>query len=132
MLTSCSGPPPKPIIIGVLLDMPTPGGLPSKNAAVLAAKEVNAKGGLHVGCNPSKNSSDPCRRHLVTLVFEDTNDTPTGAIAAMRRLTSTKGLVAIIGPNVSRNAIAITNIAIISISSIAVSSITLSFVCDSE
>ena len=112
LVTSCSEPPTKaPIIIGVLLDMPTPGGLPSKKAAILATKEVNAKGGLQIGCKPSKISSDPCPRHLITLVFEDTNNTPTGAINAMRRLTSTKNLVAIIGPNVSRNAIAITNIA---------------------
>lgn len=111
MLMSCSESTPAPIIIGVLLDMPTPGGLPSKNAAILATKEINAKGGLHIGCKPSKKSSNLCKRHLVTLVFEDTNNTPTGAIAAMRRMNSTKNLVAIIGPNVSRNAIAVANIA---------------------
>lgn len=111
MLTSCSQLDTEPVIIGVLLDMPTPGGLPSKNAAILATKEVNAKGGLKIGCGPSKKPPNLCRHRLVTLVFEDTNDTPTGAIAAMRRLISTQNLVAIIGPNVSRNAIAVANIA---------------------
>ena len=115
MIPGCSAPPTDPIIIGVLLDMPTPGGLPSRNAAMLAASEINAAGGIlsgkHQKNSEFKNRSGKPDRRRIELLFEDTENTPAGAIAAMRRLTAVKNLVAVVGPNVSRNAIAVANIA---------------------
>ena len=110
LLTGCSEPAPNPIIIGVLLDMPTPGGPPSRNAAMLAAKEVNDVGGLQVLLDSSIKNTKLGRRP-VKLVFEDTQNSPVGAMSAMRRLVGTENLIAVIGPSVSRNTIAAASIA---------------------
>jgi len=65
------------------------------NAAQLAVKEVNDAGGLEVGDKKMK----------VTLVIEDDKDQSTTAANAVRKLINQDNVVAIIGPQASRNAI---------------------------
>lgn len=65
-----------------------------KNAAELAVKEVNDAGGLEVGG----------KKYQVSLQVEDNEDKAESAAAAAQKL-ATAGVVAMIGPNASRNAI---------------------------
>lgn len=66
----------------------------SKNAAQLAVKEVNDAGGLDVGG----------KKYQIELQIEDNEDKAESAAAAAQKL-ATAGVVAMIGPNASRNAI---------------------------
>ena len=82
------------IRIGVLVDL-AGSGQPTMEAAELAVGSVNAGGGIEVGG----------RRRPVELLVEDTGLAPDTAIAGARRLVQQK-VVAIVGPNRSRDAIA--------------------------
>lgn len=65
-----------------------------KNAATLAVKEINDAGGLDVGG----------KKYQIELQVEDNEDKAESAAAAAQKL-ATAGVVAMIGPNASRNAI---------------------------
>ncbi len=63
--------------------------------AKLAVNEVNDAGGLNVGN----------RKHRVSLITEDNQDSPDVSVNAGRKLIYQKNVVALVGPNISRNAI---------------------------
>ncbi len=85
-------PAPAEIRIGVISMMTEPGfssdGKWMNNALALAAKQINAEGGVDVGG----------RRYRITLVMEDDKDSPQEAAAAATRLINQQNVVAIIGP----------------------------------
>jgi branched-chain amino acid transport system substrate-binding protein len=66
----------------------------SKNGAELAIKEINDAGGLEVAG----------KKYTLKLVVEDNEDKAESAAAAAQKL-ATAGVLAMIGPNASRNAI---------------------------
>lgn len=70
-------------------------------AARMAADQVNAAGGLEVGG----------RRLEVVLSFEDPSDHPEDVVRSALRLINQEGVVALIGPNLSRNAILVSRAA---------------------
>ena len=76
-------------------------GQSSRNGAQLAVDEVNAAGGLEVGG----------RRYTIRLVVEDNRDDGQSAVAATTKLITQNQVVAVIGPNASRNAIPAAQIA---------------------
>jgi branched-chain amino acid transport system substrate-binding protein len=98
VLTSCQAVgAPSTIKIGVNAELT--GGVPvvgesCKNAAELAVKEINDAGGLEVGG----------KKYTVELLVEDDEDKAESAAAAAQKL-ATAGVVAMVGPNASRNAI---------------------------
>ena len=96
VLTSCkSGPPTVNIGINAELTGSIPVvGQSCRNAAELAVKEVNDAGGLQVGD----------QKYLVKLSVEDNEDKAESAVAVAQKLTS-EGVLAMVGPNASRNAI---------------------------
>ncbi len=71
------------------------------NALELAAKQINAAGGLEVNG----------RRYRITLITEDDGGTPQGAVEAATRLINQQNVVAIIGPLYSAQALAAAQIA---------------------
>ncbi len=88
-----------PATIKVGLNAELTGSIPvvgesSKKGAELAAKEINDAGGLEVAG----------KRYMVQLVTEDNEDKAESAAAAAQKLASSD-VVAMIGPNASRNAI---------------------------
>lgn len=85
--------------IKIGLNVELTGGIPvvgesSKNAAELAVKEINDAGGLEVGG----------KKYKIELLIEDNEDKAESAAAATQKLV-TAGVLAMIGPNASRNAI---------------------------
>jgi branched-chain amino acid transport system substrate-binding protein len=98
VLTSCQAVgAPSTIKIGVNAELT--GGVPvvgesCKNAADLAVKEINDAGGLDVGG----------KKYMIELLVEDDEDKAESAAAAAQKL-ATAGVVAMVGPNASRNAI---------------------------
>jgi len=97
VLSACQ--PAAPTTIKVGLNVELTGSIPvvgesSKNAAELAAKEVNDAGGLDVGGT----------KYTIELLVEDDEDKAESAAAAAQKLV-TAGVIAMIGPNASRNAI---------------------------
>ncbi|NJN44154.1 MAG: ABC transporter substrate-binding protein [Anaerolineae bacterium] len=71
------------------------------NAAELAAKQVNDAGGLEVNG----------QKYKITLFIEDNQDKAEVAVAVAQKLINQDNVVAIIGPQASRNAIPVSNIA---------------------
>ncbi len=97
LLSACGPTAPATIKVGVNAELT--GSIPvvgesCKNAAELAAKEVNDAGGLDVAG----------KKYQIELVIEDNEDKAESAAAAAQKL-ATAGVVAMIGPNASRNAI---------------------------
>jgi branched-chain amino acid transport system substrate-binding protein len=97
ILSACQ--PAAPTNIKVGLNVELTGSIPvvgesSKNAAELAAKEVNDAGGLDVGGT----------KYQIELMVEDNEDKAESAAAVAQKL-ATAGVLAMIGPNASRNAI---------------------------
>jgi branched-chain amino acid transport system substrate-binding protein len=97
ILAACQ--PAAPTTIKVGLNVELTGSIPvvgesSKNAAELAVKEINDAGGLDVGGT----------KYAVELLVEDNEDKAESAAAAAQKLV-TAGVIAMIGPNASRNAI---------------------------
>jgi branched-chain amino acid transport system substrate-binding protein len=70
-------------------------GKPTLNAAQLAVDQVNANGGLIVDG----------RAHKVALVVEGITDSPESAVAGVQKLINQEDVIAIIGPQFSRDAI---------------------------
>jgi len=94
----------KDVAIGVIA--PITGSIPvvgqsTVNAAKLAVKEINDAGGLQVGDQQIQ----------VTLVIEDDKDQTGAAVSAAQKLINQDNVVAIIGPQASRNAIPASTIA---------------------
>jgi branched-chain amino acid transport system substrate-binding protein len=106
LLTKCS---PKEetitqIRVGVIA--PLTGSIPvvgqsTKNAAELAVKEVNEAGGLDVGGQKTE----------IVLFIEDNEDKEESAVSAAQKLINQSNVVAIIGPQASRNAVPASTIA---------------------
>lgn len=97
VLTACQ--PAAPTTIKIGLNVELTGSIPvvgesSKNAAELAVKEINDAGGLDVGG----------MKYTIELLVEDNEDKAESAAAVAQKL-ATSGVVAMIGPNASRNAI---------------------------
>ena len=96
-LSACQ--PAAPTTIKVGLNVELTGSIPvvgesSRNAAELAVKEVNDAGGLDVGGT----------KYTIELLVEDNEDKAESAAAVAQKL-ATSGVLAMIGPNASRNAI---------------------------
>jgi len=94
--SSCA---PKPGVIKIGLNAELTGGIPvvgqsCKNAAELFVEEVNKAGGIEVGG----------RKYTIQLLIEDNEDKAESAAAAALKL-HTAGVLLMIGPNASRNAI---------------------------
>ena len=100
-LAGCRPAEQTPIRVGVLADLETPGGPATVNAARMAVQAVNDSGGVKVDG----------RRHTVELFVEDTRNTPQGAVEATKKLINQAGVVVLVGPNISRNAIPVAEVA---------------------
>jgi len=92
------------IKVGVIA--PLTGSIPAvgqstKNAAELAVKEINDAGGLDVGGQKTE----------IVLFIEDNEDKEESAVSAAQKLINQNNVVAIIGPQASRNAIPASTIA---------------------
>jgi len=72
-----------------------------KNAALMAAEEVNAAGGLEVGGQKIK----------VQVFVEDNEDKAESAAAVTQKLINQNQVLAMVGPNASRNAIPAASVA---------------------
>ncbi len=97
ILAACQ--PAAPTTIKIGLNAELTGGIPvvgesCKNAAELAVKEINDAGGLEVGG----------KKYMIELLTEDNEDKAESAAAAAQKLV-TANVLAMIGPNASRNAI---------------------------
>lgn len=105
ILISCGEPAEEQTIeIGVIA--PITGSIPivgqsTINAAQLAVQEVNDAGGLEVGGQKLK----------VELFIEDNQDRKETAVNAAQKLINQSGVVALIGPQASRNAIPVAAVA---------------------
>ncbi len=95
----CRDDPPAAIRIGVLDNLAGAAGQPTREAVTLAASSINAAGGLDAGG----------LRRPVELLFADTETAPDQAIHGARRLIQ-QGVVAILGPGRSRDAIAVAGV----------------------
>ncbi len=89
---------PQTIKVGVNAELT--GSIPAvgkacKNAAEMAVKEINDAGGLDVGGT----------KYKVELFTEDNEDKSDSAVAVTQKLITQQNVVAVIGPNASRNAI---------------------------
>ena len=101
-LSACNKGPEK-IVIGVSAELT--GSIPvagqsCKNAAEFAVQTVNAAGGLEVGG----------KKYPVEILIEDNEDKAESAAAAAQKLVSA-GVLAMVGPNASRNAIPASEVA---------------------
>jgi len=92
------------IRIGVIA--PITGGIPNVGkstveAAQMAAQEINDAGGLEVAG----------KKYTITLVIEDNQDKAETAVAVAEKLINQEYVVALIGPQASRNAIPVAQVA---------------------
>ncbi len=71
------------------------------NAVELAAEQINAEGGMEL--NGVK--------YKIVLIIEDNEDNEQKAVSVAQKLINQEGVIAIIGPQASRNAIPVANIA---------------------
>ncbi len=107
LLAGCGPEKEEPITqvrVGVIA--PLTGSIPvvgqsTKNAAELAVKEVNDAGGVNIDG----------RKVKIELFIEDNQDKEESAVSAAQKLINQRNVVAIIGPQASRNAIPASNIA---------------------
>jgi branched-chain amino acid transport system substrate-binding protein len=96
ILAGCGG--PSEIRIGVIAELT--GSIPEvgascKNAATLAAKQINQAGGITVGG----------KKYKVELVVRDCDSKPETAASLAEEMTEKDGVVAIVGPNATANAV---------------------------
>ncbi len=96
-VSACQPKGPETIKIGLNVELT--GGIPvvgasCKNAAELAVEEINNAGGLEVGG----------KKYRIDLLVEDNEDKKESAAAAAQKLNAA-GVLVMIGPNASRNAI---------------------------
>ena len=76
-------------------------GASCRNAAEMAVKEINDTGGMDIGG----------RKYRMELFIEDSAGKPDQAASSAQKLITQKGVVAIVGPNASSNAIPASEIA---------------------
>jgi branched-chain amino acid transport system substrate-binding protein len=76
-------------------------GASCKNSAEMAVREINEAGGITIGS----------RKYTMELLIEDSSDKPEQAADVARKLITGENVVAIVGPNSSSNAIAVSEIA---------------------
>ncbi|MCL5023547.1 MAG: ABC transporter substrate-binding protein [Nitrospirae bacterium] len=76
-------------------------GASCRNASEMAVKEINDAGGIEIGG----------RKYKVELFIEDSASKPDQAASSAQKLITQKGVVAIVGPNSSSNAIPASEIA---------------------
>jgi branched-chain amino acid transport system substrate-binding protein len=76
-------------------------GASCRNAAEMAVKEINDTGGIDIGG----------RKYRMELFIEDSAGKPDQAASSAQKLITQKGVVAIVGPNASSNAIPASEIA---------------------
>jgi branched-chain amino acid transport system substrate-binding protein len=106
-LTACGGAQEEPIRIGLLAYLEgdamtmNSSGLPTLNGAQLAVDQINANGGLRIGG----------RYHPVELVVAEIENNAEQAVAAARRLIEVEGVVALVGPQYSGDAIPVGGVA---------------------
>jgi len=103
LVTACR--PAAPATIKIGLNAELTGGVPvvgasCKNAAELAVEEINNAGGLEVGG----------KKYKIELLIEDNEDKAESAAAAAQKLNAA-GVLLMIGPNASRNAIPASTVA---------------------
>jgi len=103
LVTACR--PAAPATIKIGLNAELTGGVPvvgasCKNGAELAVEEVNNAGGLEVGG----------KKYKIELLIEDNEDKAESAAAAAQKLNAA-GVLLMIGPNASRNAIPASTVA---------------------
>ncbi len=106
LLAGCTGQEAVEDAVEIGVIAPITGSIPvvgqsTVNAANLAVKEINDAGGLQVGDQQIQ----------VTLVIEDDKDQTGAAVSAAQKLINQDNVVAIIGPQASRNAIPAATIA---------------------
>jgi len=89
------------IRIGMVVELSLPEGRDYVAAANLAVEEVNDAGGLDLGGD----------KHRVVLLVEDAQNTPEKVARATLKLINRENVVAIVGPNNSRNAIPASTVA---------------------
>ncbi len=104
LLAACGGGAADTIRVGVVAELT--GDIPAvgascKNAAELAAKEVNDAGGLEVGG----------KKYQIELFIEDNAGKADQSASATQKLITQQNVVAIIGPNASRYAIPASEVA---------------------
>ncbi len=107
ILVACgrSAAPPAEIRLGVIASFSGPGQIPGwrslRRGAELAAKDVNRGGGLEVAG----------KRRRVRLLFADDGGYPEAAVEAARKLINQDDVAALVGPGLSRCALAVAGIA---------------------
>ncbi|MCB9421535.1 MAG: ABC transporter substrate-binding protein [Ardenticatenaceae bacterium] len=103
-LAGCANTPPE-IKIGLIVPLSGENGestgQPAVNAAQMAVNEVNGAGGLLVGKT----------HYLIDLVVVDDEGVPETAVSAAQQLINQEGVVAIVGPMFSSNAIPVGEVA---------------------
>lgn len=106
LLSSCGGEGAKESTIRVGVVAELTGDIPAvgascRNAAEMAVQEVNAVGGLEIAG----------KKYRIELFVEDDSGKAEQSVAAVQKLITRQQVVAIIGPNASRNAIPASEIA---------------------
>lgn len=101
-LPGCGG--PSVVKIGVIAEIT--GSMPAvgkscETSARLAVKKINDSGGIEVGG----------KKYKIELLIEDSASEPKKAAAAARKLIEQDGVLAIVGPNSSSNAVAASDVA---------------------
>ncbi|MCP4656726.1 MAG: ABC transporter substrate-binding protein [bacterium] len=89
------------IRIGMVVELSLPEDRTYVEAAKLAVEEVNDAGGLDIGGD----------KHRVVLIVEDSQNTPEKVARATLKLVNRENVVALVGPNNSRNAIPASTVA---------------------
>lgn len=95
------GPRDETLRIGLLIDSGVHIGQPTAQAARLVEREVEARGGVEIGG----------RRYPLELIVAETNNSPEDAVAAAQRLINVEGVLALVGPSISRSAIPVARLA---------------------
>ncbi len=106
-MVACAGPPDAAPEVRIGVIAPLSGALvetvgqPTQETALLAVEQINAGGGLRIGG----------RRHTVVLRFEDNADNAETSMQQAHKLINQDEVVALVGLNLSRNAIPVANVA---------------------
>jgi branched-chain amino acid transport system substrate-binding protein len=89
------------IKVGLLVDIDTPGGQPTINAANLRVNQMNKNGGISIDN----------KRYNIKLIIADTLRKPQESMIAAQKLIFNEKVLAIVGPNVSITALAASAVA---------------------
>jgi len=106
VLVGCSTTQPQETEIRIGVIAPLTGEIPNvgtstKEAAEMAVQQINDAGGLEVAGE----------KYKITIFIEDNQDKAEAAVAAAQRLINQESVVAIVGPQASRNAIPVSDVA---------------------